>query len=511
MTERRTGDPFLQAFGLTKTFGGVRGVDSADVSFLPGQIHGLVGQNGAGKTTLARMLCGALSPDRGRIEVDGVTASFASPRAARDAGLTMVAQELSLVPALTVAENLLLGQLPNNLGVCDTTKMMRRARQLIDDSGFDLDATAPVSALSQSDRQKTEILRAVARNARLVIFDEPRSSLSVHEAENVYGVLRTLAANGVAVVLVSHFLSEVLDVCDVVTVMRDGRTVISAPTADLTARDLVEHMVGSAPEGLRGRRPSLPPPALGAPRLETRDLTGRGFADVSLTVGVGEIVAIVGLVGSGRTEFISAVYGVHRPSAGTVLIDGVPQRFRSPRAAKRAGLAYISESRQTDGIFPLLGADTNITMAHLETISRCGVLARGLQRDRSADAARRVDVRAGSLSQPIWSLSGGNQQKALLARWLVQPPQLWLIDEPTRGVDVVSTAQIHRVIVGLAEAGMGVLMVSSDLDEALAIAHRIYVFRDGRMVREFHGDATDESELLAAAFAADAPEPQQLA
>ena len=486
-------------------------MDSADISFKRGQIHGLVGQNGAGKTTLARMLCGALSPDSGHIEVDGSRASFASPRAALDAGVTMVAQELSLVSGLTVAENVLLGQLPNRLGVCDSGEMLRRARQLIDDSGFDLDPAALVSTLSQSDRQKTEILRAVAKNARMVIFDEPRSSLSVHEAASVHEVMRALAANGVAVVLVSHFLSEVLEVCDVVTVMRDGRVVMSAPAAHLTARDLVGHMVGSAHDGLQGRRPSPPPSAQGAPRLETRDLTGRGFEEVSLTVGVGEIVAIVGLVGSGRTEFVSAVYGAHRPGSGMILIDGVPKRLRGPRAAKRAGLAYISESRQADGVFPLLGTDTNITLAHMETVSRCGLLARGLQRDRSADAARRVDVRAGSLSRPISSLSGGNQQKALLARWLVQPPELWLIDEPTRGVDVVSTAQIHGVIVGLAEAGMSVLMVTSDFDEALAIAHRIYVFRDGRVVGEFDGGTADEAGLLAAAFAADGSEPAQLA
>jgi ABC-type sugar transport system ATPase subunit len=492
-------------------FGGVRAVDSADITFKLGQIHGLVGQNGAGKTTLARMVCGALGPDSGHIDLDGEPVYFASPRAALDAGVTMVAQELSLVPALTVAENLLLGQLPAHLGVCDTGKMMRRARRLIEDTGFELDPAHLVSALSQSDRQKTEILRAVARKARLVIFDEPRSSLSVREAAHVYGVMRRLAADGVAVVFVSHFLSEVLEVCDVVTVMRDGRVVMSGPTADLTARDLVEHMVGSSHDGLQDRRPRLPPPAHGVPRLETRALTGHGFEEISLTVGVGEIVAVVGLVGAGRTEFIRTVYGAQRSSSGTVLVDGVPKRFRSPRAAKRAGLAYISESRQVDGVFPLLGADTNITVAHMETISRGGVLARGLQRDRSTEAARRVDVRAGSLTQPISSLSGGNQQKALLARWLVQPPQLWLIDEPTRGVDVVSTAQIHGVVRSLAEAGMSVLMVTSDLDEALAIAHRIYVFRDGRVVGEFDGGATDESELLAAAFAADATQPRPLA
>jgi len=491
----------LKAVSLTKTFGGVRCVDSADVCFRIGQIHGIVGQNGAGKTTLVRMLCGALSPDGGHIEVGGIPALFGSPRDALEAGITMVAQELSLVPELTVAENLLLGQLPSRLGICSVSELMRRAQQLIDESGFDLDPAQTVSALSQSQKQKTEILRAAAKNARVVIFDEPRSSLSIDEAAHVYEVMRGLAANGVAVVLVSHFLSEVLKVCDVVTVMRDGQVVMHAPTSDLTAGDLVEHMIGSSHDGHGSRRPSLPS-RHSVPRLETRRLAGRGFADVSLTVDVGQIVAIVGLVGSGRTEFLSAIYGVHKPSSGTILIDGIARRLRSPRAAKRAGLAYISESRQLDGVFPRLGVDANITVAHMRAISRWGVLHERQQRERSCEAARRVDVRAGTLSQPISSLSGGNQQKSLLARWLVEPPNLLLIDEPTRGVDVVSTAQIHTVLVDLAETGMSVLMVTSDFDEALAVAHRIYVFREGRIAGEFDGGATDESTLLGAAFGA---------
>lgn len=285
------------------------------------------------------------------------------------------------------------------------------------------------------------------------------------------------------------------------TVMRDGQVVMHAPTSDLTAGDLVEHMIGTSHDGHRSRRPSLLS-RRGVPRLEARRLAGRGFADVSLTVDVGQIVAIVGLVGSGRTEFLSAIYGVHKPSSGTILIDGIARRLRSPRAAKRADLAYISESRQLDGVFPRLGVDANITVAHMRAISRWGVLHERQQRERSSEAARRVDVRAGTLSQPISSLSGGNQQKSLLARWLVEPPNLLLIDEPTRGVDVVSTAQIHTVLVDLAETGMSVLMVTSDFDEALAVAHRIYVFREGRIAGEFDGGATDESTLLGAAFGA---------
>lgn len=495
---------FLTAVGLTKTFGGVRGVDSADVAFYPGQIHGLVGQNGAGKSTLAKMLCGALGPVRGRIEVEGAPVVFGSPRAALEAGVTMVAQELSLVPSLTVAENLLLGRLPTRGGFFDADAMMRRARHLVEDSGFELDPEAVLGTLSQSDRQKAEILRAIARNARLVIFDEPRSSLSVPEAERLYEILRALADDGVAVVLVTHFLAEVLQASDVVTVMRDGRVVMSGSTDGLTGSDLVEQMVGSpGVEHFASRQ--IKPTAGSTPRLETRNLTGRGFEDVSLTVDEGEIVGIVGLVGSGRTEFLRTVYGAEQPSGGLMLLDGSSRRFRSPRSAKRAGLAFISESRQIDGLFHELGADSNITIAHMEQTSRFGWLHRGLLRTRSSDAAQRVDVQAQSLSQPITTLSGGNQQKTLLARWLVNPPRLFLIDEPTRGVDVISTAQIHNVISELAGEGMSVLLVTSDFDEALAVAHRIYVFREGRVVGDFMGQDADKSRLLAAAFGADDP------
>ena len=497
---------FLSAVGLTKTFGGVRGVDSADVAFYRGQIHGLVGQNGAGKSTLAKMLCGALNPDRGHIEVEGVPTVFGSPRAALEAGVTMVAQELSLVPPLTVAENLLLGRLPSRGGFFDPHEMVLRARSLIEDSGFELDPQALLGALSQSDRQKAEILRAIARNARLVIFDEPRSSLSVPEAERLYEILNNLAANGVAVVLVTHFLAEVLQVSDVVTVMRDGHVVMTAPTEGLTGGDLVEQMVGSpGVEHFASRQDK--PPSGSTPRLETRDLRGQGFEDINLTVNEGEIVAIVGLVGSGRTEFLRTVYGADQPTGGLMFIDGVPRRFRSPRSAKRAGLAFISESRQIDGLFHALGVDTNITIAHMQRTSRFGWLIRSLLRDRSSDAARRVDVQAQSLSQPITTLSGGNQQKTLLARWLVSPPRLFLIDEPTRGVDVVSTTQIHNVISDLAGQGMSVLLVTSDFDEALAVAHRIYVFREGRLAGQFKGDDADKTSLLAMAFGADNSQP----
>ena len=500
------GAPFLRTVALTKTFGGVVAVESVSVCFERGRIHGLVGQNGAGKSTLVRMIAGAERPDSGHIEVNGAPTTFASPRAALDAAVTLVAQELSLVGALSVAENLSLGRLPARAGFADFSAMHRRASRLISDSGFGLDPATVVGDLSASDQQKVEVLRAVARDARLIVLDEPTSSMSVDESERVYEIARRLANSGVAVVLVSHYLEEVLAVCDLVTVMRDGRVVETGPTQEFTAEALVERMVGEA-RALRRRRDHRPVETAGTPRLVTRALSGTGFENIDVEVHPGEIVAIVGLVGSGRSEFLRAICGADRSSGGEVLIDGEPARFASPRRAKEAGVAFISESRKRDGLFPRLSGSVNITAAHARQVSRCGFVDRNRQHRIARSAADRVGVRAHSLEQPVTALSGGNQQKALLARWLVRPPKLFLIDEPTRGVDVVSIAQIHDVMSQLAGDGMSVLMVTSDFDEALAVAHRIYVFRDGRLAGEFAAAAATKSVLLASAFGTAAGSP----
>jgi ABC-type sugar transport system ATPase subunit len=498
--------PFLRTAALTKSFGGVVAVEGASVSFERGLIHGLVGQNGAGKSTLVRMIAGAERPDSGHIEVNSAPATFASPRAALDAGVTLVAQELSLVGALSVAENLSLGRLPARAGFADFSAMQRRAERLISDSGFGLNPATVVGTLSASDQQKVEVLRAVARDARLIILDEPTSSMSVDESERVYEIARRLANSGVAVVLVSHYLEEVLAVCDLVTVMRDGRVVDSGPTRDFTPEALVERMVGES-RSLRRLGDDHPAETTGTPRLATRALSGAGFENIDVDVHPGEIVAIVGLVGSGRSEFLRALWGADRATDGEMLIDGEPVRFASPRRAKEAGVAFVSESRKSDGLFPRLSGSVNITAAHARQVSRCGFVNRVRQREAARSAADRVGVRAHSLEQPITALSGGNQQKALLARWLVRSPRLFLIDEPTRGVDVVSIAQIHDVLARLAGEGMSVLMVSSDFDEALAVAHRIYVFRDGRVAGEFTAAESTKSALLASAFGTAAGSP----
>lgn len=498
----------LSTVDLTKTFSGVTVVDQANVTFRRGQIHGLVGQNGAGKSSLVKMVCGVYKADGGLVDVGGEQVVFATPRQAREQRVTLVAQELSLVPALSVADNILLGQQPNRAGIIGGRALRERARELITTYGFDLDPDAVVADLAPSDQQKVEILRALASEAQLIVLDEPTSSMSIDDSSRLYEIIRALAERGTSVVLVSHFLDEVLEVCDVVTVMRDGEVVVHAePSADLTTQQIVHHMVGdvtvdAGPETVDVDRS-------GTPRLRVEGLSGSRFDDMSLEVHPGEIVALVGLVGSGRTEFLRGVFGVDATSGGTIELNGEPVRFKRPTDAVRAGVAMVTESRKHDGIFPILGTSTNIAVAQPKVTSSGGLVRPGLLRSKAAEAADRVNVQAASLENPITSLSGGNQQKALLARWLMNPPQLYLIDEPTRGVDVVSIQQIHALLRRLTADGMSVLMVTSEFEEALAVAHRIYVVRNGRIVREADAAGATKSMLLAAAFGTGDQSPEQ--
>ncbi|MEM7337393.1 MAG: sugar ABC transporter ATP-binding protein [Actinomycetota bacterium] len=492
----------LSAVGLTKVFSGVTVVDGVNVTFRAGEIHGLVGQNGAGKSSLVKMVCGVYRADGGHVAIDGDEVVFTSPRQARDRKVTLVAQELSLVPALSVADNILLGRQPNRGGLINGRELRRQALELIESYGFDLDPDAVVSALSPSQQQKVEILRALAHDARLIVLDEPTSSMSIDDSTRLYEIVRLLAERGTAVVLVSHFLDEVLDVCDVVTVMRDGNVVLNAsPTDSLTTHEIVHHMVGDVETDVGPVQHDVD--RSGTPRLRVQGLSGPRYDDVSLDVHPGEIVALVGLVGSGRTEVLRGIFGADKTSGGSVELNGAPVSFRRPADAVAAGVAMVTESRKHDGIFPVLSTAVNIATAQPAATSTSGVVRPGRLRRRASEVADQVKVQAASLDNPIVSLSGGNQQKSLLARWLLTPPQLFLVDEPTRGVDVVSIQQIHAVLRQLAADGMSVLMVTSEFEEALAVAHRIYVVRNGAVVREFETDETNKPSLLAAAFGTD--------
>jgi ABC-type sugar transport system ATPase subunit len=503
--------PLVEARGISKRFGGVRAVVDVSVAIAPGSVHGLVGENGAGKSTLSKIVGGAHTPDEGELLVDGQPVRFHSPRDALAAGIATIAQEIALVPARTVVDNVLLGIESNRAGVLRARDLRRRFEELNARTGFMLDPTSRVGLLRTAEQQKVEILRAIARDARLIVMDEPTAALTRNESERLMQIVRQLAAAGTSVILVSHYLDEVLDVCDTVTVMRNGRLIRTAAAATETTATLVAAMIGRE---LTLTFPSKQPPAPGAPVvLEARGLSRRGaIDDISLTVRRGEIVGLAGLVGSGRSEVARAIFGADRIDAGELFLDAKPIRIRRPRDASRHGIVLLPESRKDQGLLMLRPVRENITLAAIEDFSSLGLVSRRRERVRTRELERELDIRSASTEAPVQTLSGGNQQKVLFAKWLVRQPKVLIADEPTRGVDVGAKRQIHALIVGLARRGMAVILISSEIEEVLGLAHRVLVMRGGRIVAEFAGeDATDEAVMGAAFAAARTPTGGQLA
>ncbi|MBA3414782.1 MAG: sugar ABC transporter ATP-binding protein [Chloroflexia bacterium] len=486
-------------------FGGILALDDVSLTIRAGAIHGLVGENGAGKSTLAKIVGGVYAPDEGEVLVDGRPVRFASPRDALAMGIATIAQELALVPARTVAENVFLGVEPRRLGVLQGAALRRRFDELNARTGFGLVADARVGGLRTADQQKVEILRAIARDARLILMDEPTASLTADETARLLEIVRRLAAGGTAVVLVSHFLAEVLAVATEVTTMRDGKLVRTAPTAEETEAGLVAAMIGRT---IDSAYPPRRPPAKGAaPILRAEGLRRAGALDgVSLEIREGEIVGLAGLVGSGRTEVARALFGADRLDAGRVVVDGRPVALRSPADAIKAGIAMLPESRKEQGLFLPRSVRENATIAALSETASRGVVDRGREKRLAREAVAAVDVRARSLEAAVGTLSGGNQQKVLFAKWLLRQPRILLADEPTRGVDVGAKQQIYELLARLAAGGMGVLLISSEIEEVLGLAHRVLVLRAGRVVAEFAGERIDKDAVMAAAFQPARPE-----
>jgi ribose transport system ATP-binding protein len=495
-----TSRPLIEVRDAAKHFGGVRALDGVSVEIAPGSVHGLVGENGAGKSTLAKVIGGVLAPDSGELLVDGAPVRFRSPREALAAGIATIAQEIALVPGRNVLENVFLGIEPRRLGVVDRTALRKRFAALDERTGFGLDPDVRVGALRTAEQQKVEIVRAIARDARLILMDEPTAALTAVESERLLGVVRALAARGTAVVLVSHHLDEVLSVCERVTVMRDGHVVRDGPAANETAQSLVTAMVGRAVDTTY---PPKRPAAADAPVvLEARALSrGLAVSDVSLQVRAGEIVGLAGLVGSGRSEVARLIAGADRPDAGDVLLDGASLRLRHPRDAARHGIAMVPESRKEEGLLMMRSIRENATLATLPRFSRGGVVERGRERRYVQTLFDRLDVRAPGTSARVGSLSGGNQQKVLFAKWLAIEPRMLIADEPTRGIDVAAKREIHGLIAELAGGGMGVLLISSEIEEVLGLAHRVLVMRGGRVVEELAGEEATEERVMRAAFA----------
>jgi len=493
------GRPYLELLGVAKHFGGVQALDDVSLAVVRGSVHALVGENGAGKSTLGRIVAGALAGDGGTVVLDGEPVAFRSPREALEHGVAAIAQEPFVVPQLTVAENVFLGREPRSGIVLRRRRLEREYARLTAAAGFELPARLSAGRLRTAEQQKVEILRALSRDARLIVMDEPTAALSGQETEQLHGIVRSLVAAGTTVILISHFLREVLELADTVTVLRDGRVVRTAPAAAETEASLVEAMLGRP---LTSTFPAKQPVEADAPIvLSVRGLRAPGVEDASFDLRAGEVLGIAGLVGAGRTELARALYGAAPVEGGTVVLGAGVAAGRSPRESLDRGLAMIPESRKDHGLIFGRSSIENTTLSHLRALSSLGVVRRGTERKAARGVLQRCDVRGAQFAAPVRALSGGNQQKVLFARTLLRTPRVLIADEPTRGVDVGAKRAIYDILVGLAAEGLAVVVISSELEEVLGLSHRVLVMRRGRIVAELTGEAMTEGRVLAAAFA----------
>ncbi|MEU5565238.1 sugar ABC transporter ATP-binding protein [Micromonospora musae] len=489
--------PLLVLDGVTKSFGAVAALRGVHLALHPGEAHALVGENGAGKSTLVKILAGAHAPDAGRMALDGRPLELRGPADARAAGIAVIYQEPTLFPDLSVAENIFMGRQPlRGLRRIDTAAMNRDAARLFARLGVRIDPTRPARGLSIADQQLVEIAKALSFDARILVMDEPTAALSGVEVERLFGVARSLCERGAAVLFISHRFDEVFDLCQRITVLRDGAWVSTDRTSDLTVDAVVRRMVGRDVSSLYPKQDA----PLRDTLLEVRGLGRAGvFSDVSFTVRGGEIVALAGLVGAGRSEVARAVFGVDGYDAGEVRVAGRPLPAGSPRRAIAAGLALVPEDRRQQGLVMELSVERNATLARRRALSRLGLLVGGAERVEAQRWTRRLQVKTSRLSAAVATLSGGNQQKVVLAKWLATEPRILIIDEPTRGIDVGTKAEVHRLLSQLANEGLAILMISSELPEVLGMADRVLVMHEGRVVRELSRAEADETSVMFAA------------
>jgi ABC-type sugar transport system ATPase subunit len=487
----------VRLVSIGKRYSGTKALDNVSVEVAGGTVHALVGANGAGKSTLGKIIGGVIRPDDGQLFVDDRPVRYTSPREARIDGIVTIAQELSPMPHMSVIENVFFGIEPRRAGLVQRRQMRTRYEELLSQWGFELDGNAKVGTLRTADQQKVEILRAVACDARVMVMDEPTSSLSSVETERLHRMIRALRESGRTIVYVSHFLDEVLDLADSVTVLRSGRLVRTAPVAEETEESLVAGMFGAAAEAEHFEKPqgSTAPVVLDVSGLHRKGV----LRDISLQIRTGEIVGLAGLVGSGRSELARAIAGADPIDGGTIVVDGTARHIGSPADAMAAGMAFLPESRKDDGLFLELSLAANTTFADLRSVAtRFGVLNLAAERGKTSMLLSSLAVEPRVPSAKVANLSGGNQQKVLFARWLFRNPRVLILDEPTRGVDVAARAAIHRLINNLAAQGTAVLLISSEIEEVLGLAHRVLVMRRGSITREFGADPPLDAVMEAA-------------
>ncbi|MFI7603403.1 sugar ABC transporter ATP-binding protein [Actinoplanes sp. NPDC049681] len=487
----------LDVRDVTKSFGAVAAVQGVSFSLLGGEAHALVGENGAGKSTIVKMLAGVHRPDTGTLAVNGVETEFAGPAAAKAAGIAVIYQEPTLFPDLSVAENIAMGNPPlTRLRQVDRKAMTATAHRLFTRLGVHIDPGRPARGLSIADQQLVEIAKALSSEARILVMDEPTAALSGVEVDRLFAVTRALRDEGAAIMFISHRFEEITALCQRVTIMRDGRHVCTEPVSELSVDDMIRRMVGRDLSALYPKQEA----AVGETVLEVEGLSREGvFRDIGFTVRAGEIVALAGLVGAGRSEVMQAVFGVDRYDRGTVRFLGRKLKPGSPRASMAAGMGLVPEDRRQQGLVMELSIERNVTLPRSRALAKLGLLLGGSERREAATWTRQLQTKFGRLSDPVGTLSGGNQQKVVLAKWLATGPKLLIVDEPTRGIDVGTKAEVHRLLSELAARGLAVVMVSSELPEVLGMADRIIVLREGhvaaRLTRE---EATEEAVMYAA-------------
>jgi rhamnose transport system ATP-binding protein len=492
-----SGPAALSLEHAAKSFGAVQALIDGSVELRAGEVHALLGENGAGKSTLVKILAGVHQPDSGTLIVAGREVTLHGPAAARAAGIAVIYQEPTLFPDLTVAENMFIGRQPLRSGRrIDQQAMRAEAAEIFTRLGVPLDPGRIARGLSIADQQVVEIGKALSLDARVIVMDEPTAALSASEVARLFDVVRTLREQGAAVLFISHRLEEIFEICQRVTVMRDGKHVLTDDLDGLTADDLVRAMVGRELE----KRPRGDQAAPGETVLDVARLTREGvFIDVSLTVRAGEIVALAGLVGSGRSEVARAVFGIDRYDAGAVKVRGKPLRKASPTTAMAEGVGFVPEDRRQQGLVMDMSVQQNVALASLGRLRRAGFIRSSSEHALAADWAARLAIKYGRLTDPVSMLSGGNQQKVVLAKWLSRKPAVLIVDEPTRGIDIATKAEVHHLLMQLARDGVGILMISSELPEVLLVSDRILVMREGRLAAEFaRADATEEAIIAAA-------------
>jgi len=485
----------LQMKSITKTYPGVRALDNVDFDVTRGEVHALVGENGAGKSTLMKILAGAEPMDSGEILIDGKPVHITSPQRAMEFGISIIYQEFNLVPYLNAAENIFLGREPRGVlpGFVNFPVMYREAQKVTENLGVRLNVRLPVNRLSVAQQQMVEIAKATSRSATIIAMDEPSATLTEHELQSLFELIRSLKQQGVSIVYISHRLEEIFQIADRVTVLRDGRLVETKPVSETDRDDIIRMMVG------RELKEKIPKQAaeIGQPALTVNDLTRRGvLEDINFTVSQGEVLGIAGLVGAGRTELARAIFGADPFDAGEIRLNGRPVDIRSPRDAIRMGIGLVTEDRKALGLILGMVVRENISLANLDELTRLGFVNRSEEKRVASRFIEDLMIKTPSVEQQVQNLSGGNQQKVVLAKWLFTQSKVLIFDEPTRGIDVGSKVEIYQLMNRLAANGVAIIMISSELPEILGMSDRILVMHEGRIAGELSREEATQEKIM---------------